>query len=320
MISKLVEALGKLSTKPPVQVPPPPVFSRGNATAFFDQFEKYAKSVYGDDSTSWTQVLPQFLGGEPRDLAMAFGPQGCYEDIRRRICTECIRGQSVLGRSVSGFYRATRRLDESVKSWGVRLETLAHEEVGDKPSQKEAVVMERFLSGLSPALVEELRTQLAPWDTPSFDQVVRMAVTLEPRYGTPLTQKGLVGAASGGTGTAGNTAGGPERAVVVCRHCGDARHEETDCWRRTATCYTCGEIGHFSRDCGARRPASGDARGPGRGGRLAIAATPVCVYCGEEGHLMSRCKEFKKQFACVWCGDVNHQSYKCENRDRQPLN
>ena len=60
-----------------VLVPPPKVFSDSSMyhsiQDFLHFFEKYCEVTYGEDQSSWLQVLPDFLAGRSKSIVMSFG-------------------------------------------------------------------------------------------------------------------------------------------------------------------------------------------------------------------------------------------------------
>ena len=77
-MTEVVEAitLEFISRKQP-KVPAPPMFKGQQEGAcidsFFTKFEKFCKSLYREDQDTWVQVLPEYLEGDAKSLALAFG-------------------------------------------------------------------------------------------------------------------------------------------------------------------------------------------------------------------------------------------------------
>ena len=52
---------------------------------FFAHFEKYCTRMYEEDHKAWVQVLPDYLAGEPKSLALAFGLEANYNTVKEKL-------------------------------------------------------------------------------------------------------------------------------------------------------------------------------------------------------------------------------------------
>ena len=97
-IAASLEAL--VAAKSPPK-PAPEIYDCSNdsqtVTEFFNQFERYATSVYGNDTAVHLQVLPQYLSGEAKYIALAYGPSAQYDTMKQCIIAELAH------RQITGF-------------------------------------------------------------------------------------------------------------------------------------------------------------------------------------------------------------------------
>ena len=92
-MTEVVEAItqGFISLKQP-KVPAPPVFKGQQEGVridnLFTNFEKFCMNLYKEDREAWIQVLPEYLEGEAKSLALAFVLNANYDIVKQKLVTK----------------------------------------------------------------------------------------------------------------------------------------------------------------------------------------------------------------------------------------
>ena len=107
LFTRIAVALESIVAAQRLSKPIPAIFN-GNSDAhnvdfFFNQFEAYATSLYGNDTSVYLQILPNFLEGEPREIALAYGPSAEYGTVKQRIISEQNRRKSLGTNALTEF-------------------------------------------------------------------------------------------------------------------------------------------------------------------------------------------------------------------------
>ena len=78
---------------------------------FFAHFEKYCNHINKEDQKAWVQVLPDYLTGEPKRLALEFCLEANYDSVKQKL--------------VEKYRRASRFDDGDFEIFSMRSESLA---------------------------------------------------------------------------------------------------------------------------------------------------------------------------------------------------
>ena len=337
-MAQLAEAIGRMNAR---QLPAPlPFKGVGNINDFFEHFERHAESLYGTDPISYLQRLPQFLEGEPRDIAVAFGSGTgvTYEVVKARLIQEFTATRTLGNNQYSDFFSASRRPNESLVCFSIRLSALAGKIPNSTAQSRDVMVKSKFLGGLSKAISSQVDIHMSNQDNPTLEQIVKLASILEGKGVAPVTPADVKPKVAGGGGSLqanaiGNQPIGNPAFKPKCFACKSEEHFIKDCpVAKNAKCYNCNNFGHISKHCtqprkprnngGASRTASGGNRqeigsfSPPRPAQ-SRPAKPRCGFCNIDGHIMRDCRQFKAALVvCVWCGG-GHASHTCEEKPNQ---
>ena len=300
ILENLTGALERLGAS---RVPPPmPYNGTTDVGDFFTSFERYCESIYGNQTEAWLTILPTFTEGEARNIVSAFGTgtHVTYENVKARVVLEMQR--RTLGRnSLTDVLTCTRRLNESLLCFSIRLQSMA-DKVADLPAaQKNMVVKTKFISTLKPTTVTQISIRYGGEANTTIDQIVRLATLLEggdPMLGSLVAEQApavpqahlnapaaalmqnitpqqpivgnpnvaiVTGANSTPIGGSNNSGSG----MLRCFKCGQNGHTSRDCSYSAPVCYECRQPGHFGRDCPDRQ-----AREQGNTGQNQPAGRP----------------------------------------------
>ena len=118
LFTRIAVALESLVTAQRLPKPVPSIFNSScnahGAEVFFNQFEQYATSLYGAETAVHLQILPNFLEGEPKEIALAYGPSAEYATVKQRIISEQSRRFSFESNPLTDFFAMQRRPGESL--------------------------------------------------------------------------------------------------------------------------------------------------------------------------------------------------------------
>ena len=130
-MTSVVKAItqGFSSLKQP-KVPAPPLFNGQQESVhieiFFAHFEKYCTHLSKEDlHKAWVQVLPDYLIGEPKSLALAFGLEANYNTLKQKLVNKYRRASRLDDGELQNIFHATRKPGESYKIFAIRLQVLA---------------------------------------------------------------------------------------------------------------------------------------------------------------------------------------------------
>ena len=346
-IQQIVEAMARLSAR---QLPPPlPYKGVGNINDFFTTFERHAESLYGNDPISYLQTLHQFLEGEPREIAVAFGSGAgvTYEAVKERLITEFTTARTLGNNQYSDFFSASRRTNESLVCYSIRLSALASRIPNSNDQSRDVMVKSKFLGGLSKDISRQVDIHMSNEDNPTLSQIVKLASILEGKGNAPVPPDVKPRVQGGGGSLQANAIGNLPRGNPAfkpkCFACGSEEHIIKDCQvAKNVKCYNCNNLGHISKNCphprkqrnndSASRTASGGNRQEGGTSQQppqfqrpsqpqqtsqSQPTRPHCGFCNIYGHIMRDCREFRAALVvCVWCGG-NHASHTCNERPNQ---
>ena len=274
-------------------VPPPPVYERSDGSYkiedFFTLYEKYAESIYGPKSQSWVLVLQNFLSGEPREALNALGTTANdYDTVKRMIIGCCRASQGTQRSPQENFLQASRRPNESLQVFALRLEGLATAAFGAGEGVN-AVVMPKLMLSLSPGVRRAVEAHLLTMPNPTLEAALPLAVALSASFADSAAQLDTVRT----IGACASPTLPPARA---------ATERAPPFGQRQLRCYSCGNIGHYAVQCPATKPQHGRGGPTGRGrgmyrGRGRGRGNPnanVCSFCGMFGHFMKDCSDFQR--------------------------
>ena len=301
IVGQLAEKLVELGGN---RIPPPVVFTgpKGqiNINAFFVSFERYCLAKYQKDNLSWLQVLPTFLEGEARAIVQAFGYEAEYAVVKQRLVEEFSRQRTLGSNTISEFFAATRRSDESLTCYSIRLQTLAARVASAEEGSRVEMVKSKLCSSLPDSIMQQVNVQLGHLGDVSLSQVVRLACVLESQLLKARDRAAVVGM-SVEKPQVWEKRGGAGPRTVVCGFCEKVGHDEANCYLKKNACYRCGEAGHFAREC-----PSGGKKNAKRDG---------CEFCGKGPHSLAACDLFLRRcMACSWCGELSHPSHECPKK------
>ena len=176
----------RLMVKP--KVPPPEVFRGTNyhtVEDFFQFFEHFALSVYGDHKLSWLQILPAYLEGEPKNIVKSFGIGSSldYTAVKETVIEVC--NFRALDRNyLVDFMELEREACESPVCFSIRLRMASKLIPGFNSSSRKQLVVSKFLASVSDKVREQLNTQLGHREEGSVGLAVILKLTtiLEKKY------------------------------------------------------------------------------------------------------------------------------------------
>ena len=211
----------------PVSVPVPRVYDSSlyhSIEDFFHFFEKYCMATYGNDTSSWLQVLPDFLVGQSKLIVESFGISRSleYGTVKARVVKEA-NVRSINDDYFSRIIGSARRENETLVCYYIRLEILTSKIPDLHPNIVHSLIQLNLFKSLPAQIVDRLKVQFGNLDTVSNELLVRVATILE--------------------------------AEIV-----PSEPPKTDCFskvdlplftgkQRRVKCYRCGIIGHIRRNC-----------------------------------------------------------------------
>ena len=279
--------------------------------------------------------MPSYLESEPRNIALAFGiGNGVkYRDVKNKIVAEYTTRQTIGSNQYTDFFSASRRKDESLTCFGIRLTTMAGRIPNAHADAKDVMIKSKFMSGLAPDIAQQVNLQLSTTANPSLDQLIKVATILEGQIGKkaqrPIkndlnaddSNAGIIAASHSQTTsnrvkpTSRHSNNSSSEQSFACYACGGKDHFIRDCEvAKSTVCYNCHAKGHISRNCpqprrtrNMGRPVSNEVltdsnatpvRNPASATAGAQGARPKdrCAFCDKAGHIMKDCRGFKDSF------------------------
>ena len=315
-LHSLADAIGRMNMS---KVPPPVPCAGSDIEDFFEKFERFAESHYGRNLIIWSQVLPQYLIGEPRDIVEARGIEATYASTKALLAGMFGIGNAATGNAYSKFFAAERRPTETLRCYAIRLETLA-QKIDASDGGRVVLVKSKFVSSLTSDVARKVKVQLSHLDSAPLSTVVKVATTMESAANAVKESVYLqeevnaVGRFSKESITVGESSSASRQnnmENIQCFNCRGWGHISRDCTNRNREsfkCFKCGKSGHFARDCR-------ESDYQGRASRS--VGFEKCLFCGGE-HLMQNCQGFRDMcMSCSFCGSTDHKSFRCV---RNPAN
>ncbi len=292
--------------------------SKGDAA--FDLWEYEVKclikeGVHTNDSIH--QAVRKSLKGEAGRMAMRLGPNATLDDIITKL-------QGVFGlvetseTLLTDFYAARQRDDESVVSWGCRLEDLL-----DRAKQQGVVSQDsmndmlrtKFWGGLTRKLKDASRYK---FDTIRDFDVLRVELrTIEQDYKEETTSPGKDSGAQKTQSKMATVGGGNKSEVQELRQAVSDLAETVKSLRQQMHTQTGQQGQNVSPNATAQNSGNvqGNVQGnpapsnPSSGAR----SVPTCNYCREQGHLKWNCP-VKANMQCFKCRQIGHMARDCTVR------
>ena len=157
VLETLATAIGQMNN---TKVPPPtPYQGYGDITAFFTSFENYCQNVYGNNTEAQLTILPSFLEGEAKQIALSFGNGAQYNAVKERIIAEMTGRRSLGSNQVSDIFSTNRREHESLLCYSIRLETMAAKIPNATADLTNVVVKSKFIASLNERIAKETRDE-----------------------------------------------------------------------------------------------------------------------------------------------------------------
>ena len=155
-LQNLADAISKYNLKVPPPSPYPSSEIEGNIIDFFNKFERYAASLYGNDDTSYLQILPNFLEGESKNIVKAFGTSASYPIVKDRLILEFTQRNILGSNQYTDLFNTHRKHEESLLCYSLRLMRMAEKIPNSTKETKNELVKLKFLSVLSTTVAKKL--------------------------------------------------------------------------------------------------------------------------------------------------------------------
>ena len=318
-MTEVVEAItqGFISLKQP-KVPAPPVFKGQQEgvciDSFFTRFEKFCKSLYKEDQDAWVQVLPEYLEGEAKSLALSFGSTANYDTVKQKLVTKYRQVSRLEDGDLQNIFHATKKPGESYEIFEVRLQVLASQWQDATDGNRQALVRARFLDILEPASRQKVNIQFGhEAGVVEFQKIVDFVSTLEavqrskaaakaatipPRE--VVTEMATKVAVPPVDELRGGSSGARAKDIAnqkarKCNYCKRPGHLAADCWQKRGLCFKCHQAGHFTNVCPnpvvVKHPVEKE-ESPGR---------QQCPVCRTWGHAPWQCDLlWQRMLALLW--------------------
>ena len=211
-------------------VPSPKIFDGTNyhtVKDFFYFYERFCFVTYGNDRVSWLQILPDFLDGQYKCIVDSFGrcKEVIYDTVKHRLIKEC-NFRNVGDNHLSRYLNTTRKVDETLLCYFIRLEVLVMKLPCVNPDSFESMVQMNLLKSISADVKKRLIMQIGHLDHISNEKLVRIAGMLESEAVNHV----------------------PEVAQPLnCNY--DRLPGVVTRQKRPVKCFRCGFVGHIRRNC-----------------------------------------------------------------------
>ena len=106
---------------------PAELTGKGGIESFFTHFERYARSLYKENTGSYLKLLPQFLRGEACDVVISFGYANgiSYEVVRERIIKVLNDRKGLGSNAFAEMLTMSREPGENLTCFSIRLQVAA---------------------------------------------------------------------------------------------------------------------------------------------------------------------------------------------------
>ena len=183
VFTRIAVALESLVAAQHLPKPAPAMFGGSsdahNVEIFFQQFEQYATSLYGADNAVHLQILPNFLDGEPREIALAYGPSAEYAIVKQRIISEQNRRKSLGSNPLTDFLAMQRRSGESLVVLSIRLETALNKIQHLDQDGRKIILHSKLLSLMHPEAVKRMNVQFCNRADVELEDIINLGLKLE---------------------------------------------------------------------------------------------------------------------------------------------
>ena len=271
-LENLATAIGQMNN---TKVPPPtPYQGYGDIRAFFTSFENYCQNVYGNNTEAQLTILPSFLEGEAKQIALSFGNGAQYNAVKERIIAEMTGRRSLGSNQVSDIFSTQRREHESLLCYSIRLETMAAKIPNATADLTNIMVKSKFIASLNERIAKEINLRLGGNNNATLADIVRLATLLEdsaPGYFPNANSNTSNSTCSSGTAWPVAAIDGPAPQLPSVSGVGswgntNNANQNRPLPNKDIKCYGCRQPGHFKQNC-----------------------TAVCTYCGKNKHLEDNC-------------------------------
>ena len=345
VLQNLAQSIADMKTN---HVPPPtPYKGIGSVSDFFAAFDRYACAQYKVDYQSYLQILPNFLEGEAKAIALSYGSGSAvrYEDVKERIIREMNRRNCMGANSMTDFFSIKRLPGESLTCFVIRLENSAVKvEACPTAAAQRELVRSKFLNSLPDPVVTKLTEHFGYMDAVELEKVVRLASIFEEHMGLspnawPVNPVAATAPAPGvprGLGNLHNytspsnnyNSDTPNQNLNPSERYPPADHRNDQPTpnrnlnprerypspsprnnpRGNVRCYNCQGQGHYARDC-TQRSSRSSGNDSGTGGRNDLR--------GNRGTARRSSPENPPSFLCMFCGIKGHVFADCEKFQRR---
>lgn len=298
-------------------VPPPLKFcmEKGHDfDNFLRDFEIYCDHTYPGVMDTWSRVLPNFLEGNMLDAFDSIdGGRLAYYQVKEELRIIAQRASTNKDKLMENYWMATRRKDENISNYAMRLNQLArlagmdinHYMFKDMKKIKildalkpESAARVKYTALSEPGITIERIIDLASNAEMCFDEAVKNRQPQNEDRNREQEQEKL--------NTAKQVLEIEKNQNKKCNYCEKEGHVEAECYKKNKGCFCCGKPGHMIKDC-RKRIAQERNRGQSSSTNQEIQQTRreqtgrreqtnsqryECPFCGEN-HLMKNCEEFK---------------------------
>ena len=227
ILELLAEAIGK-SNQSPVPVPKSYGFCAsiyGSIEDFFYFYERYCESIYGSDTVSWLQVLPDFLTGEAKNIVEAYGmyKNNKYSDVKIRLIAAS-SNPAILFCGLTRFFGLKRKPGETITCFCIGLEAAVNQTEVTSRELKHLMIQNKILESLDSCTLEQVKRKFGSELNISNLRLEKFIRLLEMHSSQEESEKNLL-------------VGDPD-----CKQWQFPVNHPRKCWN-------CGKPGHLKRAC-----------------------------------------------------------------------